>query len=67
MSNSRQPDIKYNKSGYADTTAYEAMKNVQREERKQIVSQMQEIAKKYGYKIINRIELKALNSDEPKQ
>ena len=43
------------------------MKNVQREERKQIVSQMQEIAKKYGYKIINRIELKALNSDEPKQ
>jgi hypothetical protein len=67
MSNSRQLDIKYNKSGYVDTTAYEAMKNVQREERKQIVSQMQEIAKKYGYKIINRIELKALNSDEPKQ
>ena len=34
MANSRSPNEKYNESGYADGTAYLALQNVKREERK---------------------------------
>ncbi|MCR4692302.1 MAG: hypothetical protein K5664_00290 [Firmicutes bacterium] len=63
MSNSRQPDIKYNKSGYADKTAYEAMKNIQKEERKQLITKLKELAKKYGYRIVGEIELKEVDGN----
>ena len=34
MPNTKQPDMRYNDSGYNDSTAYEALKNVQKEERR---------------------------------
>ena len=64
MPNTRQNDIKYNNSGYMDNTAYYAIKNIQKEERKQLISIMKELAKRHGYEIISIIKLRALSDDE---
>lgn len=64
MPNTKQPDMRYNDSGYNDSTAYEALKNVQKEERRKLIYELKELAKSRGYKIISTIELKALDGDE---
>ena len=64
MPNTRQPDMRYNDSGYNDNTAYEALKNVQKEERRQPIFALKELAKEHGYKIVSTIELKALDGDD---
>lgn len=56
-------DIKYNASGYYDPTAYEAIKNMQRDEAteeriKKFMSTVNYIANLAGFHIENRIELK---------
>ena len=43
---------------------YEALKNVQKEERRQLIYELKELAKSHGYKIVSTIELKALDGDE---
>ena len=66
VANTKNPDLRYNNSGYADMTAYEALQNVRREERRQLIAELKEVAKKHGYKITSTIELKELedcNSD----
>ncbi len=63
MSNSKNPNEKYNASGYEDTTAYQAIKNVQREERRQLIADLKALACQHGYKIVNTIELKGIESD----
>ena len=64
MPNSKKPDMRFNDSGYNDSTAYEALKNVQRQERKKLICELKELAKSRGYKIISTIELKAMGGDE---
>ncbi|MDB3475631.1 hypothetical protein C4213_07840 [Clostridioides difficile] len=53
-------DIRRNKSGYLDSTAYKAIKNINNEEKKvnKTIKLMKEIAKISGFEVINRIELK---------
>lgn len=63
MSNTNQPDMRFNESGCKDLTAYEALKNVQREERRWLISELKELAYKHGYKIVCTIELKEIESD----
>lgn len=53
-------NIKYNDSGYMDSTAYEALKNIQREERHHLISELKKLAQKYGYMIVSTIELRAM-------
>ena len=64
MPNTKQPDMRYNDSGYNDSTAYEALKNIQKEERRKLICELKELAKRRGYKIVSSIELKALDGDE---
>ena len=45
MPNTKQPDMRYNDSGYNDSTAYEALKNIQKEERRKLICELKELAK----------------------
>ena len=63
MGNSRQPDFRYNDSGYFDLTAFEALNNVRREERRQLIYELKALANKYGYRIVSTIQLKEIESD----
>lgn len=49
-----------NASGCRDETAYEAMKNIRREERKKLIAEIKELAARYGYEIDCRIDLKEI-------
>lgn len=64
MPNTKKPDMKYNDSGCRDMTAYEALRNVQREERRNLIAAIKALAKERGYKIVNVIELEELDGDE---
>ena len=64
MPNTKNPDMKYNDSGCRDMTAYEALRNVQREERRNLIAAIKALAKDHGYKIVNVIELEELDGDE---
>ncbi|MDO5396530.1 MAG: hypothetical protein Q4G33_01245 [bacterium] len=46
-----------NASGCKDFTAYEAIKNVQREERQKLIADITELAAKHGYEITSQIKL----------
>ena len=60
MSNTKKPDSRYNDSSCIDMTAYEAIENVRREERKKLISEMKNLANDYGYRITSLIELEEL-------
>jgi hypothetical protein len=51
--------IQYNDSGYLDLTAYEAIKKIQKEEKRKLKIELSLLANKRGYKIV-AIELKEL-------
>lgn len=55
---------KLNQSGCTDRTAYEAIKNIRREERKKLIAEIKELATKYGYEIDCRIDLKEIKEVE---
>ena len=63
MPNSKNPDMKFNDSGCKDMTAYEALRNIQREERRNLISTIKALAKERGYRIVNVIELEELDGD----
>ena len=63
MPNTRNPDMKYNDSGCKDMTAYEAVRNVQREERRKLIIDLKQLAEKKGYRIVNDIELEELDKN----
>ena len=63
MSNTKKPDMKFIDSGCRDMTAYEALRNVQREERRNLIAAIKALAKEHGYKIVNVIELEELDGD----
>ncbi len=51
-----------NASGCKDFTAYEAIKNIQREERQKLIEDIIELAAKRGYEITSVIRLKEIQS-----
>lgn len=52
-----------NSSGCADITAYEAMKAVRREERRNLIAELKALANKHGYRIVSTIRLKDMEGD----
>ena len=52
-----------NSSGCADITAYEAMKAVRREERRNLIAELKALAKKHGYRIVSTIRLKDMEGN----
>ncbi len=57
-------DLKYNQSGYADPTAYEAISNVIKEEKelekrvRYLISVLRSIIDWAGFELISRIEIR---------
>lgn len=54
---------KYNQSGYKDMTAYEAVQNVHREERRKLIAEIKELALSHGYIITGQINIKEIKDD----
>ena len=52
-----------NGSGCADITAYEAMKTVRREERRNLIAELKALANRHGYRIVSTIRLKDMEGD----
>ena len=63
MANTKKPDSRYNDSSCIDMTAYEAIENVRREERKKLISEIKKLAKDRGYRITNVIEIEEIEGD----
>ena len=61
MPNTKNPDAKYNDSGCKDMTAYEAVRNVQREERRSLINDIKQMARERGYKVVSTIDLEEIN------
>ena len=53
----RLDNNKLNTSGCRDETAYEAVKNIRREERRKLIADITELAASRGYKITSNIRL----------
>ena len=49
-----------NGSGGKDFTAYEAIRNIERAERKKLIADIAELAARRGYEIVSPIRLKEL-------
>ena len=54
-----------NCSGCSDITAYEAIKNVRREERRRLIAELKALANKHGYRIVSTIQLKDMDGEYP--
>lgn len=52
-----------NSSGCADITAYEAMRTVRREERRNLIAELKALANKHGYRIVSTIRLKDMEGE----
>ena len=61
----RHENDRINSSGCADITAYEAIKNVRREERHRLIAELKALANKHGYRIVSTIQLKDMDGDYP--
>ena len=61
----RHENDRINSSGCADITAYEAIKNVRREERRRLIAELKALANKHGYRIVCTIQLKDMDGDYP--
>ena len=61
----RHENDRMNSSGCADITAYEAIKNVRREERRRLIAELKALANKHGYRIVSTIQLKDMDGDYP--
>lgn len=57
-------DERHNTSGCKDMTAYRAMRNIKKEERRALIMKMKELAEQHGYEIISIIRLRELECDE---
>ena len=54
---------KYNQSGYKDMTAFEAVQNVRREERRKLSAEIKALALSHGYIITGQINIKEITDD----
>ena len=61
----KQVNNRLNGSGCADITAYESIKAVQREERRNLIAELKALANKHGYRIVSTIRLKDIDGDTP--
>lgn len=61
----RHENDRINSSGCTDITAYEAIKNVRREERRKLIAELKALANKHGYRIVSTIQLKDMDGDYP--
>ena len=61
----RHENDRINSSGCTDVTAYEAIKNVRREERRRLIAELKALANKHGYRIVSTIQLKDMDGDYP--
>ena len=59
----RHENDRINSSGCTDVTAYEAIKNVRREERRRLIAELKALANKHGYRIVSTIQLKDMDGD----
>ena len=59
----KQENDRLNSSGCADITAYEAMKAVRREERRNLITELKALANRHGYRIVSTIRLKDMDGD----
>ena len=59
----RHENDRINSSGCADITAYEAIKNVRRDERRRLIAELKALANKHGYRIVSTIQLKDMDGD----
>lgn len=64
MMNSKNPNEKYNESGCTDSTAYIAIQNVRREERRQLITELKTLANRRGYRIVSTIRLKEIGGED---
>ena len=60
-----QDNGRRNSSGCTDITAYEAIKNVRREERRRLIAELKALANKHGYRIVSTIRLKDMDGYYP--
>ena len=60
-----QDNGRRNSSGCTDVTAYEAIKNVRREERRRLIAELKALANKHGYRIVNTNPLKHKDPEYP--
>ena len=60
-----QDNDRRNSSGCTDATAYEAIRNVRRVERRRLIAELKALANKYGYRIVSTIQLKDMDGDYP--
>ena len=60
-----QDNDRRNSSGCTDATAYEAINNVRREERRRLIAELKALANKHGYRIVSTIQLKDMDGDYP--
>ena len=60
-----QDNDRRNSSGCTDATAYEAIKNVRREERRRLIAELKALSNKHGYRIVSTIQLKDMDGDYP--
>ena len=58
-----QDNDRRNSSGCTDATAYEAIKNVRREERRRLIAELKALANRHGYRIVSTIRLKDMDGD----
>ena len=57
-------DERLNFSGMRDTTAYSAIQNVRRDERKNLILKLKALANSHGYRIVSTIRLKELDGGD---
>ena len=57
-------DDRMNSSGCKDMTAYRAMKNIKKEERRSLIVKLKELANQHGHEIISIIRLNELECDD---
>lgn len=59
MTNNKNNEL-YNASGYVDKTAYKAIRNIKKEERRKLIMKLKAVANQHGYDIISIIRLQEL-------
>lgn len=62
MPNTKTTDSRYNDSSYRDSTAHEAISNIQKEERRKLIAVLKDLANQHGYRIVSLIELEEMES-----
>ena len=57
-------DERTNDSGYYDPTAYRALQDMKKQERRELIQKMNNLANQHGYQIVSIIKLREIDFDE---